>query len=234
VNKVVPVSSPEVAETAKLYENVFRNVNIALANEMALICEKIGVSVWEVIDAAATKPFGFTPFYPGVGVGGHCIGVDDYYLIDKSVECGYQPRLDKVALALNEEMPMRVARQVAESVNTRIGYFFNTRILVLGVAFKKDVSDVRESPSVELIGILQSWGADVIYNDPYVPRLSDRMVSEELDDELLESVDCVIIATDHSCYDWIVEKSRLVFDTRNVTKGIVSSKIYRLGERKAE
>ena len=235
VDKVIPVSSPEVAETAKLYENVFRNVNIALANEMALICERIGVSVWEVIDAASTKPFGFMPFYPGVGVGGHCIGTDDYYLIDKSVACGYQPRLDKVALALNEEMPLRVALWVARTTtNGQSADISKSKILVLGVAFKRNVSDVRESPSVELVNILASWGADAIYNDPYVPRLSERMVSEELDDELLESADCVVITTNHSCYNWkwIVDKARLIFDTRNATKGIVSDKIYRLGERR--
>jgi UDP-N-acetyl-D-glucosamine dehydrogenase len=231
VDKVVPVSSAEVAETAKLYENVFRNVNIALANEMALICEKIGVSVWEVIDAAATKPFGFMPFYPGVGVGGHCIGVDDYYLIDKSVACGHQPRLDKDALAINEGTPQRVAYRIRQVVPVPLN---KSKILILGVAFKRDVSDVRESPSVELMNILSSWGADVLYNDPYVPRLSDRMVSEEMDDKLLESVDCVVIATDHSCYDWrwIVDKAKLVFDTRNATGGIVNEKICRLGEKR--
>ncbi len=233
VDKVVPVSSAEVAETAKLYENVFRNVNIALANEMALICEKIGVSVWEVIDAAATKPFGFMPFYPGVGVGGHCIGTDDYYLVDKAIKCGYQPRLDTVALSLNEEMPRHVAQHIVRLLPDDYAI---KKVLVLGVAFKRDVSDTRESPSVELIKILQSWFVDVRYNDPYVPRLPKRMVSEELDDKLLGSVDCVVIATDHTLYDWrrIVDKAKLVFDTRNATKGIVSTKIYRLGERRAE
>jgi len=236
VDKVVPVSSVEVAETAKLYENVFRNVNIALANEMALICERIGVSVWEVIDAAATKPFGFMPFYPGPGVGGHCIGTDDYYLIDKARECGWRFDLDTLALSINEAMPSRVAKWIASTLYPERTNVEGTKILVLGVAFKRDVSDVRESPSVKLINILSSWGADVLYNDPYVPILSDRVVSEELDDELLESADCVVIATDHSCYDWvrIVDKAIMVFDTRNATKGIASEKIYRLGERKTE
>lgn len=236
VFNVVPVSSPEVAETAKLYENVFRNVNIALANEMALICEKIGVSVWEVIDAAATKPFGFMPFYPGVGAGGHCIPVDPYYLADKASKHNAPADLIRLALQTNEEMPNRVALQVIDLLLKQDRRIKRAKILVLGVAFKRDVSDTRESAPAELIKILSEQGADVLYNDPYVPRLSDRMVSEELDDELLESVDCVVIATDHSCYDWrrIVDKAKMVFDTRGVTKGIDKNNIYRLGERKAE
>jgi len=234
VDNVVPISSPEVAETAKLYENVFRNVNIALVNEMALICERMGVSVWEVIDAAATKPFGFMPFYPGVGVGGHCIGTDDYYLIDKARECGWQSELDVVALSINEVMPFRVAKWVASTLRPRGPSIDGSKILVLGIAFKPDVGDTRESPSVKLINILLSWGADVLYNDPYVPRLSERMVSMELDDELLDTADCVVIATGHSCYNWrwIVDKAKLVFDTRGVTRGLDKDTIYRLGERR--
>jgi UDP-N-acetyl-D-glucosamine dehydrogenase len=232
VDKVVPVASPEVAETAKLYENVFRNVNIALANEMALICERIGVSVWEVIDAAATKPFGFMPFYPGVGVGGSCIPKDPYYLINKVKECGLYPTLIETSTFINEQQPNRVKHWI---IDTLIGKEINARkakVVVLGVAFKKDVSDTRDSPSIELINRLHDYGMDVVYNDPYVPELSDRLVSEELDDELLESADCVVIATDHSCYKWeqIVEKARLVFDCRNATKSITSNNVHRLGE----
>jgi len=232
VDKVISVSSPEVAEMAKLFENVFRNVNIALVNEMALICERIGVSVWEMIDAAATKPFGFMPFYPGVGVGGHCIPVDPYYVIDKVKD--YAP-LIRTALSINEKMPSHVAYRIRKEVGVK-----GTKILVLGVAFKRDVSDVRESPSVELLEILQSWGANACYNDPYVYRITNHKTldaeSADLTDELLGSVDCVVIATDHSCYDWkwIVDKAKLVFDTRNATKGRVSDKIYRLGEKNAE
>ena len=219
---------------AKLFENVFRNVNIALVNEMALICERIGVSVWEMIDAAATKPFGFTPFYPGVGVGGHCIPVDPYYVIDKVKD--YAP-LVRAALSTNEKMPQRVAYRIRQVLPIPIR---GAKVLILGAAFKRDVSDIRESPSVELLEILQSWGADIYFNDPYVPRLTNHKTldekSVELTDELLESVDCMVIATDHSCYDykWIVDKAKLVFDTRNATKGIMSEKIYRLGERKAK
>jgi len=237
VDNVVPVSSPEAAETAKLFENVFRNVNIALVNELALICEKIGVSVWEVIDAAATKPFGFMPFYPGVGVGGHCIPVDPYYLLNRAEELGGCAKLTGTALSLNEDMPLNVAHWIEHNHLEFHGRKLDlARVLVLGVAFKRDVGDVRGSPAVELINILSSWGADVLYNDPYVPRLSERMVSEELDDELLETADCVIIATDHSCYDWkwIVDKAKLVFDARGVTRGLGKGKssVYRLGERK--
>jgi len=234
VDKVVPVASVEVAETAKLYENVFRNVNIALANEMALICENIGVSVWDVIDAASTKPFGFMPFYPGPGVSGHCLPVDPYYLTDKAIKHGATADLIRLALKTNENMPNYVALRTIDLLLGQGKQIEHAKILILGVAFKRDVSDTRESAPVELMKILLEQGADVLYNDPHVPRLSDRMVSEELDDELLESSDCVVIATDHSCYDWkwIVDKAKLVFDTRNATKGIVREKIYRLGERK--
>jgi len=236
VDNVVPVSSPEVAETAKLFENVFRNVNIALVNELALICEKIGVGVWEVIDAASTKPFGFMPFYPGVGVGGHCIPVDPYYLADKADEHGASTDLIRLALKTNEDMPNYIALQTIDLLLKQEKSIERAKILVLGVAFKRDVSDTRESAPAELIQILLEQGADVLYNDPYVPRLSERMVSEELDDELLETADCVVIATDHSCYDWkwIVDKAKLVFDTRGVTRGLDKGKsnVYRLGERK--
>jgi len=236
VDDVVPVSSPEVAETAKLFENVFRNVNIALVNELALICEKIGVSVWEVIDVAATKPFGFMPFYPGVGVGGHCIPVDPYYLVDKAKEYGYRPTLTETALNINERQPNQVKHWVVDTLIREGITAKGAKVVVLGVAFKKDVSDIRESPSLELLHKLYNYGMDVLYNDPYVPELSERMMSEELDDELLETVDCVVIATDHSCYNWkwIVDKAKLVFDTRGVTRGLDKGRgnIYRLGERR--
>jgi len=235
VDNVIPVSSPEVAETAKLFENVFRNVNIAMVNELALICEKIGVSVWNVIDAAATKPFGFMPFYPGPGVSGHCLPIDPYYLADKADEHGASTRLIRLALGINESMPNYIALQILDLLLKQGKSIHRAKILVLGVAFKRDVGDTRESAPIELIGILSSAGADISYNDPYVLRLPGWLLSsEELDDKLLETVDCVVIATDHSCYDWewIVDKARLVFDTRNATKGLVSDNIYRLGERR--
>ena len=241
ITRVVPVSSVEVAETAKLYENAFRNVNIALANEMALICEKIGVSVWEVIDAAATKPFGFMPFYPGVGVGGHCIPKDPCYLVDKAHEHHADTELIDAALRINNSMPAYVARWIARILTNKKGRLIGAKVLVLGITFKRDVSDTRESPSVELIEILDSWGADVSYHDFFVPILSRQTArtlldieSVELTDKCMESADCVVIATDHSQYDWeqIVDRAKLVFDTRNATRGIVSERIYRLGERK--
>jgi len=235
VDNVVPVSTPEIAETAKLFENVFRNVNIALVNELALICEKIGVSVWDVIDAAATKPFGFMPFYPSLGVSGHCLPVDPYYLADKAVEHGASTKLIRLALNVNEEMPNYTALQTIDLLLKQGKSIHRAKILVLGVAFKRDVGDTRESAPVELIKILSEQGADVLYNDPYVPRLPGRLLSsEELTNELLETVDCVVIATDHSYYDWkwIVDKAKLVFDTRGVTRGLTKDNIYRLGERR--
>jgi len=235
VDNVVPVSSPDVAETAKLFENVFRNVNIALVNELALICEKIGVSVWEVIDAASTKPFGFMPFYPGPGVSGHCLPIDPYYLADKAEEHGATTKLIRLALNTNESMPNYIALQVVDLLFKQGRQTERAKILVLGVAFKRDVGDTRESAPVELIKILSSQGATVLYNDPYVPRLSRYLLSsEELTDELLESVDCVVIATDHSCYDWrwIMDKAKLIFDTRGVTRGLDKDNTYRLGERR--
>jgi UDP-N-acetyl-D-glucosamine dehydrogenase len=176
------------------------------------------------------------PFYPGVGVGGHCIPVDPYYLTERAKEFGATSNLISLALETNEEVPAKIATQIVKllvGINNRV-----KRVLVLGIAFKRDVSDTRESPAVELLEILQSWGADACYNDPYVLRITNHKTldkeSVELTDELLESADCVVIATDHSCYDWkrIVDKARMIFDTRNATKGIVSEKIYRLGERR--
>ena len=234
VDKVVPVASVEVAETTKLFENVFRNVNIALVNELALICEKIGVSVWDVINAAATKPFGFMPFYPGVGVGGSCIPKDPHYLVDKAKEYGCCPVLIETALTINERQPNQIKHWIIDTLIGRCIDAKKAKVVILGVAFKNDVSDTRDSPSIELLNRLHDYGMDVLYNDPYVPRLSERMVSKELTDGLLESANCVVIATDHSCYDWkrIVGKAKLVFDTHNATKGMTSEKIYRPGERR--
>ena len=230
---VVPVSSPEVAEMTKIFENVFRSVNIALVNELTKLCEKMGISVWEVIDAAASKPFGYMPFYPGPGIGGHCIPLDPYYLANKAREYDFHTRFIELAADINEQMPYYVASRIMEALNASGKSLNGARVLVLGVAYKKDVEDVRESPSVKLIQLLREKGASLSYNDPYVGRIQiaeDILTSVELADELLSLADCVVIATDHSCYDWerIASQSKLIFDTRGATKGLRHSNIIRM------
>jgi UDP-N-acetyl-D-glucosamine dehydrogenase len=233
VKRVVPVSSPEVAEMTKVFENVFRNVNIALVNELTLLCEKMGISVWEVIDAAATKPFGYMPFYPGPGIGGHCIPLDPYYLANKAREYDFHTRFIELAADINEHMPYYVVSRITDALNSKGKSLHRARVLVLGVAYKRDVDDVRESPSLKLIKLLHEKGANVSYNDPYVAsvRISENNLrSVELTDEQLASADCVVIATDHSCYDSrnIAQKARLVFDTRGATKRLRNKNIIRL------
>ena len=232
---VVTVSSLEVAEMAKEFENVFRIVNIALTNELAQLCERMGISVWEVIDAAATKPFGYMPFYPGPGVGGHCIPVDPHYLAHKAREYDFHARFIELAAEINEQMPYYVASRIIETLNTRGKSLNGAKVLVLGVAYKKDVEDTRESPSLKLLQLLQEKGAKVSYNDPYVGEIQlsqDTLASVEINEECLSSMDCVVIATDHSCYDLeqIVARAELVFDARGATKGLKGDNIIRLGE----
>jgi UDP-N-acetyl-D-glucosamine dehydrogenase len=230
---VIPVSSPEVAEMTKVFENVFRNVNIALVNELTLLCEKIGISVWEVIDAAATKPFGYMPFYPGPGIGGHCIPLDPYYLANKAREYDFHTRFIELAADINENMPYYVVSRIMGALNNKGKSLKNARVMVLGVAYKKDVEDVRESPSLKLIQLLCEKGSNVCYNDPYVARIQvsgNAMSSVELSDKQLSSSDCVVIATDHTCYDYkdIAKKASLVFDTRGVTRKLKNRNIIRL------
>ena len=230
---VIPVSSPEIAEMTKVFENVFRSVNIALVNELAQLCEKMGISVWEVIDAAATKPFGYTPFYPGPGVGGHCIPLDPYYLANKAREYDFHTRFIELAGDINEQMPYYVLSRITDALNGAGKNLNGTKVLVLGVAYKKDVTDTRESPSLKLIQLLAKKGAHVSYNDPYVDTIQIAgcaSSSVEMTEENLASADCVVIATDHSCYDYrfISEKARLVFDTRGVTRGLANDRIIRL------
>ena len=230
---VVPVSSPEVAEMTKVFENVFRNINIALVNELTMLCEKIGISVWEVIDTAATKPFGYMPFYPGPGIGGHCIPLDPYYLANKAREYDFHTRFIELAADINEHMPYYVVSRLMEALNERGKSLKKARVLVLGVAYKKDVEDIRESPSLKLIQLLCEKGANVRYNDPYVPKvkISDSMLnSVQLTDKQLSSANCVVIATDHTCYDYkhIAESSGLVFDTRGATRKLKRKNIIRL------
>jgi UDP-N-acetyl-D-glucosamine dehydrogenase len=232
---VVPVSCPEVAEMAKIFENVFRSVNIALVNELAQLCHNMNVSVWEVIDAASTKPFGYMPFHPGPGIGGHCIPLDPYYLANKAREFDFHTRFIELAAEINEHMPYYVVFRILEALNARDKSLNGAKIFVLGVAYKKDVEDSRESPSLKVIQLLRNRGAEVSYNDPYIPEIKSpqgSLASIELTEESLSSADCVVIATDHSCYDMeqVVAHSKLVFDTRGVTKRLEQKDILRLGE----
>ncbi|OLC32274.1 MAG: UDP-N-acetyl-D-glucosamine dehydrogenase [Armatimonadetes bacterium 13_1_40CM_64_14] len=227
VDKVVEVSSPKVAELAKLYENVFRNVNIALANEFALMCRRLDVNSREVIEAAATKPFGFLPFYPGPGIGGHCIPIDPGYLAWKMRLNGYEARFIHLADDINRAMPVYVVSLVTEELNKRRRAINGARILVLGVAYKRGIGDTRESPALEVLADLRRKGAEISYADPYVPSLViDGTVFEaiELTDARLTTADCVLILTDHPEFDYrrVVARASLVVDTRNATWGIPS------------
>lgn len=234
IDKVVPVSSPEVAEMAKEFENVFRIVNIALTNELAQLCDRMGISVWEVIDAASTKPFGFMPFYPGPGVGGHCIPVDPHYLASKARQYGFKTRFIELAAEINEGMPGYAVSCIEKALEARGKILKGARILVLGVAYKQDVADTRESPALKLIQRLEECGAEVTHNDPYVGEVRVNGYcrnSVEISQELLSSMDCVVIATAHSCYDpgQIAAWSNLVFDTRGVTNTLKANNVVRLG-----
>jgi UDP-N-acetyl-D-glucosamine dehydrogenase len=227
VPRVHEVSTPKVAELAKLYENVFRNVNIALANEFALMCQRLSVSTKEVIDAAATKPFGFMPFYPGPGIGGHCIPVDPLYLSWKMRLNGYEARFIALADDINRAMPGHVLAVVIEALNEIGRPMKGTRILVLGVAYKRGVGDMRESPAQEIINALRRWGADVVYADPHVPTFAadeTELKAVELTDEILAQADCTLILTDHPEFDFrrIVDVAPLVVDTRNATWGLTA------------
>ena len=233
VDNVIPVKSPEVAEMTKIFENVFRNVNIALVNELTLLCEKMGISVWDVIDAASTKPFGYTPFYPGLGTGGHCIPLDPYYLASKAREYDFHTRFIELAADINEQMPYYVTSRIITILNTHNKYINGAKVLILGVAYKKDIEDTRESPSLKLIQLLLQKGIDVSYNDPYISKvLIDKttLKSVDLTDNALSLADCVVIATDHSCYDYkhIVTVAHLVFDTRGITKSLQGDNIVRM------
>ncbi|OGC02312.1 MAG: UDP-N-acetyl-D-glucosamine dehydrogenase [candidate division NC10 bacterium RIFCSPLOWO2_12_FULL_66_18] len=223
--KVIQVSSPKVAELAKLYENVFRNVNIALANEFALMCRRLGVNTREVIDAAATKPFGFLPFYPGPGIGGHCIAVDPFYLSWKMRLNGYEPRFIHLADEVNRSMPAHVVGLVTEALNQRGRCVNGARILVLGVAYKRGVGDTRESPALEILTRLREKKAEVSYADPYVPSVELEgmaVKAVELTNQELSLADCVLILTDHPGFDYrlVVEVASLIVDARNATWGL--------------
>lgn len=225
IEQIVPVSSPKVAEMVKLLENTYRAVNIALMNEMAMICDRLEIDVWEVIEAAKTKPYGFTPFYPGPGVGGHCIPIDPQYLAWKMKQLDFDTQFIDLASEINFSMPNYVLEKIVDKLTEDGKSIQDTKVLVLGVTYKANISDMRESPALDLIHLLNEKGAKISYHDPYVPKLVTnglKLKSVVLDQETLQSADCVVITTDHSSYDWewIVENSQLVMDTRNATQAV--------------
>lgn len=226
--KVIPVSSAKVAEMVKVFENTYRAVNIALVNELAMLCDRMGIDVWETLDAAFTKPFGIQQFYPGPGVGGHCIPIDPFYLTWKAREYDLATRFIELAGEINLRMPYFVVEKVQRALGKRGQALAGAKVLVLGVAYKKDVSDERESPAIKVIELLQREGAKVTYHDPLIPEIKPHgffkleMESAPLTDRLLALSDAVVIATDHSTFDYeaIVRRSKLVIDTRNATRGL--------------
>ncbi|MBC7242116.1 MAG: nucleotide sugar dehydrogenase [Anaerolineae bacterium] len=225
IETIVPVSSPAAAEMTKLLENTFRAVNIALVNEIAIMCDRLGLDVWEVIDAAATKPFGFMRFLPGPGLGGHCIPVDPHYLAWKLRTLNYTARFIELAGEINSHMPHYVVDKVIAALNDARKPVRGSAVLILGVAYKKDVSDIRESPALDIMRELILRGANLSYHDPHVPQLQlddARMQSVELTDQVLQQADCVVIVTDHSAYDWewVAQNAGLIVDTRNALRGV--------------
>jgi UDP-N-acetyl-D-glucosamine dehydrogenase len=232
-NRVVPVSSPAAAEMTKLLENIYRCVNIALVNELKLLCLRMGIDIFEVIGAASTKPFGFQAFYPGPGLGGHCIPIDPFYLSWKAKEFDFHTRFIELAGEVNLSMPYHVVSSVAQGLNQRKQAINGSKVLVLGLAYKKDIDDLRESPSLTIIELLQQQGALVSYNDPFFPTVGRgrkydlQMSSTPLNE--IENFDCVVIVTDHSSYDYrdIVKRGKLVVDTRNATAGIQAANVIR-------
>ena len=231
--RAIAVSSPTVAEMTKLLENIYRCVNIALVNELKLLCLKMGIDIWEVIAAAATKPFGFQPFYPGPGLGGHCIPVDPFYLSWKAKEFDFAARFIELAGEINMAMPYHIVEFIADALNVRSKALKGSKVLILGVSYKKDIDDLRESPAITIIESLQKHGALVSYNDPFFSKIGKgRKYDLQMHRVPLESLgqyDCVVIVTDHSDYDYrrIVDEAQLVIDTRNATAGICSPKIVR-------
>jgi UDP-N-acetyl-D-glucosamine dehydrogenase len=232
LDKVVPVSSTRVAEMVKLLENTFRMINIGLANEMALMCDRMGLNVWEVIDAAATKPFGFMPFYPGPGLGGHCIPIDPFYLSWKTKQAGIEARFIELAGYINGQMPHFVVDKIQSALNDHSKPLKGSHIHILGVAYKRNIDDVRESPALDIILLLERRGARVTYSDPFVPklRLDQRELTAEDPLTMASRADCVVIVTDHAGFDYhgVVRNARLIVDTRNALKGSTSPKVVRL------
>jgi len=232
MERVVPVSSTQVAEMVKLLENTFRMINIGMVNEMAMMCDRMGINVWEVIDAAATKPFGFMPFYPGPGLGGHCIPIDPFYLSWKTRQAGIEARFIELAGYINGQMPHYVVDKIQNALNEKGKALKGAHVHILGVAYKRDIDDVRESPALDVMHLLARRGARVTYSDPFVPEVTSddlKLHSEPLD-EIAPRADCLVIITDHSAFDYrrILDRAQLIVDTRNALKGFTSDKIVRL------
>jgi UDP-N-acetyl-D-glucosamine dehydrogenase len=230
---VVPVSSTRVAEMVKLLENTFRAVNIGLVNEIALMCHNMNIDVWEVIDAAKTKPFGFMPFYPGPGLGGHCIPIDPFYLSWKARQTGFECRFIELAGQINASMPAYVVERVAEALNTVRKSINGSRVHLVGVAYKKDVNDLRESPALDILELLARRGAEISYSDPWVPQLTHdggTLSSVDLSAAIAQKPDCAVICTDHASFDYqaLVDSGTLIVDTRNALKGREAKTIFRL------
>ncbi|EES72750.1 nucleotide sugar dehydrogenase [Paenibacillus sp. oral taxon 786 str. D14] len=235
IDKVIPLTSTKAAELTKLLENIYRSVNIGLVNEMKMIADRMDIDIWEVIDAAATKPFGFTPFYPGPGLGGHCIPIDPFYLTWKAKEYGLNTRFIELSGEINTSMPEWVIHKIADALNEAEKSVKNSQVLVLGLSYKKNIDDVRESPSVELLELLRAKGARISYSDPYLPRFPKMrehhfdLNSVDITPEVLKQMDCVVISTDHDDFDYnmILEHSSLIVDTRGVYRGVTSDKVVR-------
>lgn len=233
IDNIVPVSSTRVAEMAKLLENTFRAVNIGLVNEVAIMCDKLKIDTWEVIKACSTKPFGYMPFYPGPGLGGHCIPIDPHYLSWKMRSFGYDARFIQLADEINSQMPNFVVNKIMEKLNEQNKTLKGSKIFVIGVAYKKDVGDIRESPALDVIKLLVDKGASVSYHDPFISSFnigSKRFRRKKLDYDKLKEYDCLLILTEHSNYDYkkLVSASRVVFDTKNATSGIRDKRIFKL------
>jgi UDP-N-acetyl-D-glucosamine dehydrogenase len=231
VDTVVPVSSTQVAEMVKLLENTFRAVNIGLVNEIALMSHRMNIDVWEVIDAAKTKPFGFMPFYPGPGLGGHCIPIDPFYLSWKAKQSGFECRFIELAGHVNGSMPEYVVERISEALNTKRKAINGARIHLFGIAYKKDVSDMRESPALDILQLLHRRGAELSYTDPYVPSLQEGAVClQSIAENAVDGIDCAVIATDHKVFDYAAMPGRfpLVVDTRNALKGNPAKNVFRL------
>jgi len=232
LESVVPVSSTSVAEMVKLLENTFRMINIGLVNEMAMMCDRMGINVWEIIDAAATKPFGFMPFYPGPGLGGHCIPIDPFYLSWKTKQAGIEARFIDLAGYINGQMPRFVVDKIQAALNTQAKPLMGSHVHVAGVAYKRNIDDLRESPALDIILLLEQRGAQVTYSDPYIPalRLNGHCLTSTNLQENAAIADCVVIVTDHKAFDYsaLVDNARLIIDTRNALKSRMSQKIVRL------